>query len=85
MTKLLKIDNCYDCTFHTKEGVVVKCVKLKDIPVVHGDDIPLFCPLPDASQPVVEADGLYRCPECGGRILKPGGCYNEYCSNPPAP
>ena len=23
---------------------------------------------------------LYICPECGDRILKPGCCYNEYCS-----
>lgn len=24
-------------------------------------------------------NGLYRCPTCNGRILKPGHCYNPHC------
>lgn len=71
MTKILKIDSCYDCTYHTEEDVVVKCVLVAGILTVQDADmIPLWCPLPNASQQAVEggrATHMPICRACGER------------------
>ena len=78
MKKSLTIEKCWDCKHKASTGRESSC-KLagRKFGTFFPDTIPVWCPLPDASQQVVEADleKLGFCLKCGTR---PCTCKEKY-------
>jgi len=55
MTKIFKINFCGECPNRTANDIYWYC-KENEKGSINSYDIPDWCPLPDASQPVIEAD-----------------------------
>ena len=57
MIKIITIENCEDCKFvWLYLGVDERCNLMNRKPIPIDDDIPIWCPLRDASQEIIEAE-----------------------------
>ena len=64
MTKIFEINSCKECPNRTANDIYWYC-KENDKGVINSYEIPLWCPLPNATQPVIEVGRAKACDECG--------------------